>query len=167
VVKSQNSEIISLSEARRLKNELLTFYLEKGYDKVILGFTQFISTLKQQPFIRGILPVTVKKIVDVEELPDALVEKVAELNSSYYELEPSPAHLLNELLPDLVTMLIYHALLESSASEHSARMIAMKNAHDNATDLVEELSQTFNRLRQESITSALAEISAGVAALEN
>lgn len=167
VIKSLRNEDISLRQARRLKNELIKYYLKHDYDKIILAYTQFVSTLKQKPFIRGILPISVGKIIDVEELPESLSAKPAKLSPEVYELEPSPAKLLSKLVPDLVTMLIYHALMEASASEHSARMIAMKNAHDNAKELIEELTQTFNRLRQESITSALAEISAGVAALES
>jgi F-type H+-transporting ATPase subunit gamma len=133
---------------------------------VILAFTQFESTLKQRPFVRGILPITPEKIVDVEELPADLLNQPALFEREVYELEPSANELLADLIPDLVTMLLYHALLESSASEHSARMVAMKNAHDNAEELIEDLTLQFNRLRQESITSALAEISAGVAALD-
>ncbi|MFO0702975.1 MAG: ATP synthase F1 subunit gamma [Candidatus Andersenbacteria bacterium] len=165
VVGTSRNDVVDVTSARALRDELVEAYVNGPYDKVILGYTQFVSTLKQQPFVRGILPVTIEKIVDVEELPPALTEP-ASLTPDVYDLEPTPQELLDELVPELVTMLIYHALQESAASEHSARMVAMKNAFDNATDLIGELTQTFNRLRQESITSALAEISAGVAALE-
>jgi F-type H+-transporting ATPase subunit gamma len=166
LVGTSKADVLDLALARKLKNEIIDAYVDGPYDTIILGYTQFVSTLRQRPFIRGILPLTVEKIIDVEELPASLAEKPAELQAGTYELEPSPSVLLSELIPELVTMLLYHALLEAQASEHSARMIAMKNAFDNATELHEELTQTFNRVRQESITAALAEISAGVAALE-
>ena len=166
IVGQSRNDAVDLKFARKLRDELIKAYTEGPYDKVILAYTQFVSTLKQQPFIRGILPVTVEKIVDVEELPETLDEP-ATLSPDVYELEPSAQELLNELIPELVTMQLYHALQEAAASEHSSRMVAMKNAFDNATDLIGELTQTFNRLRQESITRALAEISAGVAALEH
>ena len=152
--------------ARQLREELVEHYLKGPYDKIIVAYTQFINTLKQRPFIRGILPITLEKIVDVEELPQDLLQKPVVFNREAYELEPSPTVILDELIPQLASMLVYHALLEAEASEHSARMIAMKNAHDNASDLIDRLTQTFNKLRQEAITAALAEISAGVAALE-
>lgn len=152
--------------ARRLRDDLVEQYQRGPYDKVIVAYTQFVNTLQQRPFVRGILPISIEKIVDVEELPKDLLDKPVAFNAAEYELEPSPTEIVNELVPELVSMLLYHALLEAEASEHSARMIAMKNAHDNATELIGELTQTFNKLRQEAITAALAEISAGVAALE-
>lgn len=169
IYKSERNETVNLARARALKDELTKLYLSGPYDKIILAYSQFESTLRQKPFIRGILPITVEKIVDVEEIPEQLAKQTSNvpvLSQDYYELEPTPEILLRELIPNLVTMLLYHTLQEAAASEHSARMLAMKNAHDNASDLIEELNQTYNRLRQESITSALAEISAGVAALE-
>jgi F-type H+-transporting ATPase subunit gamma len=166
LVRAQKNGIVDVQLARRLRDEIVTHYSKGPYDKVIVAYTQFVSTLRQKPFIRGILPITLEKIVDVEELPQELLTKPVAFDSAAYELEPSPALVVDKLIPDLVSMLLYHALLEAEASEHSARMIAMKNAHDNASELIGDLTQTFNRLRQESITAALAEISAGVAALE-
>jgi F-type H+-transporting ATPase subunit gamma len=167
VVRVEKNDRVSTKRARQLKDQLVDAYVKGGYEKIILAYTQFETTLKQRPFVRGILPLTEEKILDVEELPESLADaSIPPLTTSVYDVEPSPQRILDELVPDLVTMLLYHVLEEASASEHSARMIAMKNAHDNASDLIDELTQTFNRLRQESITRALAEISAGVAALE-
>lgn len=166
VLRAQRSEKIDAASARKLRDELAEYYSSGTYDKIIVAYTQFESTLRQRPFVRGILPITLEKIVDVEELPQDLLAKPAVFNQEEYELEPSPTEIVDQLIPQLVSMLIYHALLEAEASEHSARMIAMKNAHDNASELIDELTQTYNKLRQEAITAALAEISAGVAALE-
>ncbi len=166
LVRAQKNASVDVHMARRLREELVGLYRYGPYDKIIVAYSQFVNTLRQRPFIRGILPITLEKIVDVEELPTDLLEQPVVFNQAEYELEPSPNAILDELIPELVSMLIYHALLEAEASEHSARMIAMKNAHDNASDLIEDLTQTFNKLRQEAITGAIAEISAGVAALE-
>ncbi len=173
VVTAERNDKVDLRTARKLKDDIIAAYLSGPYDKVILAYTQFVSTLKQQAFIRGILPLSEEKIIDVEELSQSpsgagrAVSTQTSLSAETHELEPSPIELLDELVPDLVTMLLYHVLAEAAASEHSARMIAMKNAHDNATDLISELTRTYNKLRQESITASLAEISGGVAALES
>jgi len=167
VVSAEKNDAINFKRALQLKEDIIEAYTKGPYEKIILAYMQFETTLKQRAFVRGILPLTEQKIVDVEELPETLSDtSTPPLSPSVYDVEPSPEKILSELVPDLVTMLLYHVLEEAAASEHSARMIAMKNAHENASDLIDELTQTFNRLRQESITRSLAEISAGVAALE-
>ena len=82
-----------------------------------------------------------------------------------YLFEPNPTRVLEMLLPRLTEMQIYQSLLEAQASEHSARMFAMRNATDNATEIIDDLTLTYNGVRQASITAELAEISAGRAAL--
>ena len=83
-----------------------------------------------------------------------------------YLFEPSPETLFNDLLPRLITVQIYQATLESDASEHSARMLAMRNATDAAGDMISDLTLSFNQARQAGITQEIAEISGGKAALE-
>ena len=108
----------------------------------------------------------------------ALDEMVQELDSKHhtdiesetvrfaeYKFEPSPEKVLEMLLPRLTEMQVYQAILEATASEHSARMFAMRNASDNAAEFIADLTLTYNQLRQASITAELAEISAGMAAL--
>mgnify|MGYP002663338385 CR=1 FL=1 len=82
-----------------------------------------------------------------------------------YEVEPSGGEVLSLLIPKLVAVALYHMLLEAKASEHSARMVAMKNATDNASDLIDDLTLEMNKARQNAITQELAEISGGVEAL--
>lgn len=157
----------TLESSREFTNKLITSYTEGGYDKVIMAFTNFYSTLSQKPFIRGILPLTHEKIEDLGDLRDDVKEKLKTLPTAPdYIFEPGRQEVLDKLLPRLVATLVYHNLLEANASEHSARMIAMKNASDNASELIDELTLTFNRLRQEGITKELAEISAGSATNE-
>jgi F-type H+-transporting ATPase subunit gamma len=126
-------------------------------------YTNFFSTLSQKPFIRGILPLTYDKIEDVGDLRTEMAEKLANNDESPevdYIFEPSKKSVLEELLPRLLDAIIYHNVLEATASEHSARMVAMKSASDNAKDLIDEFTLSYNRLRQEGITKELAEISA-------
>ena len=120
-------------------------------DEVYLCYAQFVTTMTQRPALWKLLPIE-----------PATIE--ARLNVEYI-YEPSAAAVLAELLPRFVEMQIYHAILESIASEQSARMVAMRNATDNANDLVEELTLTFNKTRQEMITKELLEITGGASAL--
>lgn len=120
-------------------------------DAVMLAYTRFISTLSQRPELQQLLPVQ----------PPEQVEKPA----SDYIFEPSPAAVLNSLLPRYVDQLVYRAILESIASEHSARMVAMRNATDNARELVADLTLSYNKARQAQITREVSEIAAGANAL--
>ena len=99
-------------------------------------------------------------MVDKKEEPEKL-----ELANEYI-FEPSPSRVLERMLPRLIETMLYQALLESAASEHSARMMAMRNATDSAEDMLKELTFTYNRIRQASITQEIAEISSGKAAIE-
>lgn len=120
-------------------------------DRVCLCYTQFVSTMTQTPVLRQLLP------IEEEGEPVSQVD---------YIYEPSAREVLAQLLPRFVEMQLYHALLESIASEHSARMVAMRNATDNAHDLIDELTLTHNKLRQEIITKELMDITGGAAALD-
>jgi F-type H+-transporting ATPase subunit gamma len=119
-------------------------------DAVFLIYTRFISTLNQRPELQQLLPV--KPPEDVTPMNDVI-------------FEPSPSGVLNALLPRYVDQQVYRAILESIASEHSARMVAMRNATDNARELVSELTLSYNKARQAQITREVSEISAGANAL--
>lgn len=127
-------------------------------DAVFLTYTRLISTLRQEPTVVPLLPVA----AEPEEQPAERPGRVRAL----YEFEPEPGVVLNTLLPRYVEMLIFQALLESKASEQSARMVAMQNASDNAKELAQSLTLTGNKLRQAGITRELSEIVGGAAALE-
>jgi F-type H+-transporting ATPase subunit gamma len=125
-------------------------FISERVDAVYVVYTRFINTLRQAPEIRQILPI---------QAPEGSGEVVD------YIFEPSPAAVLGALLPRFIEVQIYQALLESIASEHSSRMVAMRNATDNARDLVRELTLTMNKARQAQITREVSEIAAGAAAL--
>lgn len=124
-----------------------------GYvDQVYLAYPRFVSTMVQRPTIESLLP------VEPAKLPPG---QIAE-----YIYEPDPFSVLNELLPRFVEMEIYHAILELIASEQSARMVAMRNASDNAEELIKSLTLSLNKARQEMITKEICDISGGAEALK-
>ncbi|AII60662.1 ATP synthase F1 subunit gamma [Dehalococcoides mccartyi] len=126
-------------------------FMSGEIDQVFIAYTQFVSTAIQNPVLEQLLPV-----VPVEFPPGQNLE---------YIYEPESAAVLNSLLPRFVEMSVYHAILESIASEQSARMVAMRNATDNAKELIGELTLVYNKARQESITNELLDIVGGAAAL--
>ena len=144
-------------------------YQNKKYDKVVVAYTDYKSTILQVAKLRQVLPISE---VDLEKM---LAESGQ--NTTYnlqltttqelgeYLFEPSKLEVLKIVLPRLVETQIYQATLESSASEHSARMMAMRNASDAAEDMIKELNLNFNKARQAAITQEIAEIAGGAAAL--
>jgi len=120
-------------------------------DEVYLSYTQFVTTMSQRPVLWRLLPIEPAAIE-----PGQNVE---------YIYEPSPDEVLAQLLPRFVEMGLYHVILESIASEQSARMVAMSNATDNANEIIDDLTLTYNKARQEMITKELLDITGGAAAL--
>jgi F-type H+-transporting ATPase subunit gamma len=141
----------SLLDTLPISRIIIDDYTNGVIDLVYLVYTQFISTMVQRPIMHQILPVQPAEIPRAENVD--------------YIYEPGPAAVLGELLPRFVEMEVYHAILESIASEQSARMVAMRNATDNANELIEELTLMYNKARQESITKELLDITGGAAAL--
>ena len=132
-------------------------------DEVYLAYTDFINTLTQQPTVRRLLPITpgqVESSVMREYMSDAPMHTTGE-----YIYEPDPNTILDSVLPRFTELQIYQALLEALASEHSARMVAMRNATENANELIGDLTLTFYRARQEAITKEMLDIAGGAEAL--
>ena len=126
-------------------------YISGSVDKVFLSFAEFVNTTIQRPLMRQLLPL---------EIPES-----ASSSSGQYFYEPDVISVLDDLVPRYIETQIYQGLLEAVASEHSARMVAMQNATDNAKDMIEDLKLTMNKVRQETITKELLEVIGGVAAL--
>ncbi len=141
-------------------------YLDGKYDKIFVAYTDFVSPVKQTARIRQILP------IDEQAHKDFLGIEISELNGengngkTEYIFEPSPREVLDEMIPRLIEVQLYQAVLESNAAEHSARMAAMRQATDAAGELVDELTLSYNKARQANITREIAEISAGANALK-
>ncbi len=139
------------------------------YDKVFVAYTDYMTALKQIPHMKQLLPIT----TDIDErLGHITHEKKDEVNKinidsfADFIFEPNIKDVLDAFLPRLIEVEIYQAVLESEASEHSARMMAMRNATDAAEEMVADLTLAYNQARQAGITAEIAEISAGSAALE-
>ncbi len=141
----------SLLDTLPISRIIIDDYSSGVIDLVYLVYAQFISTMTQRPVLQQILPVEPATIPRGENVD--------------YIYEPSSVVVLGELLPRFVEMQVYHAILESIASEQSARMVAMRNATDSANELVQDLTLMYNKARQESITKELLDIAGGVAAL--
>ncbi|HFC36308.1 MAG TPA: ATP synthase F1 subunit gamma [Candidatus Moranbacteria bacterium] len=156
-----------IEQVRPLSKIVIDEYLNKKYDKVVIAYTDYISTIKQEPKIRQVLPISKidleKQIADMDNLAKEYGLNEPEME---YKVEPSPKKVLKHIFPRLIEMQIYHAILESNASKESERMMAMRNATDAAKEMSEELTLAYNQIRQMKITQEIAEISAGRAALE-
>lgn len=141
-------------------------YATGKYKKIVVIYNEFVSTLVQKPIIVDILPLkfSMNEVVAKDEYGE--VEEKPEEDVSKYLYEPSPEEVLKSILPRIFESKLLQAILESDASEHSARMVMMKNATEAAGDLIDDLTLTYNQLRQNKITTELSEITAGRIALE-
>ena len=160
---------VELKETLPITKLLIDDFNDKKFDAVIAVYTNFVSTLRQCTEVKNILPITKKSVEKtIEEIGDMTTseEEKETKDGTEYKFEPSPEKVLSNLLPNLVETQIYHIILESNASEHSARMVAMKNATDSAEEILEELNLTYNYIRQQKITQEMSEITAGVIAQE-
>lgn len=133
-------------------------YLEGEVDEVYLVYTDFINMVKQVPTMKKLLPLEVEK-------PEERVETFGNGMAAAYIYEPDAAQLLDEIVPRFTALQVYQAILESLASEHAARMVAMRNATDNAIELVADLQLQYNKVRQQSITNDILDIAGGAEAL--
>lgn len=142
-------------------------YKKKYYGQVVIVFTDFQSSIKQQPVVKQLLPMTQDIATLVGPKSKKQEQIVAPVNKEVeYIFEPDTKVVLEALFPRLVETQVYQTILESLASEHVARMFAMRNATDNASEIIEDLTLSYNQVRQAAITQEIAEISAGKAALE-
>lgn len=140
-------------------------FLEGRIDRVFIAYTDFRSAVSQVPLVSQLLPAIPEEVLPAQESHRDETTTSYEMDTGIL-FEPDPKQVLDALLPRLIDALLYQALLESSASEHSARMLAMRNATDNATDMLRDLTLTYNQARQAGITREISEISAGKAAIE-
>ncbi|MCD5402204.1 MAG: ATP synthase F1 subunit gamma [SAR202 cluster bacterium] len=141
-----------LVDTHAISHMVIDSYCDGEADEVYLAYTQFVSTMVQEPVIEKLLPITPAELTASESVG--------------YIYEPGNLAVLQNLLPRFVEMQIYHAILEAIASEQSARMVAMRAATDNASELAGDLTLTMNKLRQESITNELLDLIGGQIALE-
>lgn len=144
----------SLADARAMSQVMVDAFLTGEVDVVYLVYPRFVNTVTQQPVAVQLLPV---------QPPGA--EEQGERKNIEYIYEPDPRSLYEALLPRYIDVQVYQALLETVASFYSAQMIAMKNATDNANELVQDLTLAYNKARQASITTEILEVVSGANAL--
>jgi F-type H+-transporting ATPase subunit gamma len=139
-------------DIKKLAKSTVDMFLDEEIDELYMIYNHFHSAISQEVYNTKLLPLT---DLDVEHT-----------ETHMYEYEPSAEEVLEGLLPQYIEGLIYGALLDAKAAEHAARMTAMRNATDNANDLIDELTLSYNRARQAAITKEISEIVGGAAALE-
>ncbi len=161
-------EDVTLDEIDLLKKIILKEFIElKKYKNVSIVYTQFIKQLEYSPSIKEIIPVSAKTTRNILEETDkgSVDDRFDKKSMALYLFEPSEERVLDKVIPELLGATLFQIILEAQASEHSSRMVAMKNATDNAGELLDDLRLTYNRARQTGITQEVAEIIGGAEAL--
>jgi len=170
------SDDVSIADLTKISTDIATAFSEKKFDAVYVVYTNFKSTFEQKALSHRVLPLSLETISAMVEgiIPkkgkyseNAEMKGLRNLSSgpAHYTVEPSLELVLETLIPHLVSVLFFHALLESKASEHSARMVAMKNASDKSLERSKFLTRTFNKARQAAITREVSEIVGGIEAM--
>ena len=159
----------SHADARDIASDLMTAYVDDELDRVEIFYNGYISPLTQKVTRETLLPLQEASILgDAEEHEDGEDQDskdAADHSRALVEYEPDPEEILGRLVPAYVEISIYRALLESTASEHGARMTAMRNASENANDIIDDLTLQMNRERQAEITQEIMEVVAGAESL--
>lgn len=164
-----NLDVVTFREAVQLAKLTMDAFRAKEVGEVYLVYPRFVSTLRQEPTKVKLLPVDLESVILASEArPESKDSGQTRMTETQKEFifEPDPDKLLDYILVHHIQMKIYQALLETKASEHSARMIAMQNATDNALELVDDLNLAYNQTRQETITKELLEITTAALAMQ-
>ncbi len=154
----------AFANARQIGQDLMTAYIDGEVDRVEIFYNGYISPLTQEVRRETLLPMQQATVLE----EDANTDNDPDDGSGHHalvEYEPEPEEILGRLIPDYVEISIYRALLESTASEHGARMTAMRSASENAGELIEDLTLEMNRARQAEITQEIMEVVAGAESL--
>lgn len=144
----------SFKSIQALAKHAIDLYSEENIDELNIYYSHYVSVLENKPTTKKVLPLSQED------------SSQGHGHMSTYEFEPDKESILSVILPQYVESLIYGTILDAKASEHASRMTAMKNASDNATELIDDLSLEYNRARQAAITQQITEIVGGSAALE-
>lgn len=163
---------VSEGEMSTVTHEILQWHEKGEIGSCVVAYQNFISTFEQHPSIRRIIPVQPESILELVKGIRPARGRYAPQHSedlahpAVYTIEPDPDTVLSVLLPRLINIAMYHTLLEAKASEHSARMVAMKSATDKAKEMAHLLTRQFNRVRQAVITREVSEITSGMEAMK-
>jgi F-type H+-transporting ATPase subunit gamma len=157
------------ADARRIAERLIAAYVDGDVDQVEIFYNRYYSAMTQEVTQETLLPLQRATLLEEDEDEEGDAEESDQSEDSQkralVEYEPDPEQILGRLVPDYVEISIYRALLESTASEHGARMTAMRNASDNANTLIDDLTLQMNRARQAEITQEIMEVVAGAEGL--
>ncbi len=155
------------AEARAISKFAQELFLSGQVDAVDVVFTNYINTLTQKAEVRPLLPMGRLQKLEADLRGQGTTEDLQSGSTREYGFEPGAPQLLGNLLPHYLNYQVYQVLLEAKASEHSARMVAMKSATDNAKQLIKDLTLEYNKLRQANITKELLEITSAAMAMGN
>ena len=162
---------IESSFSRNISRMVTDEFLSWEYSKVVVFYNYFVNTITQTPVSRDFLPLNAteikKYLVSVVKDHYDLDKELSSENISNYEIEPSVEDLAEHVIPMILDMMFFDILLEAKASEHSSRMIAMKNAKDNAKKIADDLTLVYNKARQAAITREVSEITAWVESMKD
>jgi len=150
----------TLAQSKVVSQFLIDKFLAGEVDAVDIVYTRFVTALTQVPTASGLVPVSAAEV-----LGKTAPEPVSEEGGAVYLSEPEAGELLGTFLPAVIHFRVYQAILDARASEHSARMVAMKNATENAKEIIKDLTLEYNKVRQASITTELLEITTAQLAL--
>ncbi|OGG57311.1 ATP synthase F1 subunit gamma [Candidatus Kaiserbacteria bacterium RIFCSPHIGHO2_01_FULL_55_17] len=164
------SDAIDEGEFRAITDQVIALYRAGGVREVRVAYTNFRSIFEQHPAVHKVLPLLRHAVEHMVEDIVPVRGKYADVGNgngaAVYTIEPDADEVLAALVPRLVNIAIFHKMLESKASEHSARMVAMKNATDKAKEMAHSLTRTFNKVRQAAITREVSEITSGIEAMK-
>jgi F-type H+-transporting ATPase subunit gamma len=155
----------SYADARTIAERLMAAYIDGDVDKVEIFYNGYISPISQVVRRETLLPLQQATVLEEDSEDESGESGDQPAHRALVEYEPDPEEILRRLVPDYVEVSIYRALLESTASEHGARMTAMRNASENAGELIEDLTLEMNRARQAEITQEIMEVVAGAEGL--
>ena len=159
------SEHSDIEQTRDLSNLAIQEFKKGEYKSVKILYTEFLKSTTYKPTLKELFPISIETVRNILETEHGGAFDIKEDSLVDYKFEPNLNKILKSILPGLVDVVVYQTLAESFASEHSARMFAMKNAGDNATTILDALMLSYNHARQDGITRELSEIVAGAEAL--
>jgi F-type H+-transporting ATPase subunit gamma len=155
----------SYANAREIADDVIACYVDGDLDRVEVFYNAYESAMTQHATSEVLLPMQQATVQEFEDLQEDMEGGEDSGHSALTEYEPEPGEILERLVPDYVEISIFRALLESTASEHGARMTAMRSASDNASELIDDLTLQLNRERQADITQEIMEVVAGAESL--
>ena len=164
------SDDVVVSDMEEVVGMVFDHYQSGTYSHVSIAFQNFVSTFEQNAIVHQVLPldtdVLEMMVRDIVPKKGKFSEIIQETDGLVYTVEPSAEEVMHVLVPQLIKIMVYHAMLEHKASEHSARMVAMKNATDKATEMTKLLTLEFTKARQTAITAEVSEITGGMEAMK-